>query len=58
MYDVETGKYILSIVNATGLMARPSGGSQLTVDQYGDLIDYTYVNGTSTCNNSVHPQTP
>jgi hypothetical protein len=45
MYDFETGKYILSIVNATGLTAGPSGGSQLTVDSTGSLLDY-YVNTT------------
>jgi len=56
MYDFETGKYILSIVNATGLTAGPSGGSQLTVDQFGDLIDY-YVND-STGNETLYTYTP
>ena len=45
MYDVKTGKYILSIVNATGLLANYLGGSQLTVDDSGDLLDY-YINST------------
>jgi hypothetical protein len=40
MYDAMTGKYVLSIVNGTGL-------SFIGLDEHGGLIGY-YINGTST----------